>query len=284
MRVDSPLIGIVMRNYNAYHLTSECISSLQSTKYKNFIIFIIDDASKDNSPDLLSKNFPNVRILRSAKYVEYCVGLNRGARAALEERCEYVFFINNDTKDFSKLFFDELLFEFQKDKSIGLVGSKVRDYDGSILTDGRFKEKLGVIVNTPTEGFMIRGKVFETVGFLDEYLVRYFEDLDYIIRMRNKGWKTSYVGSVEFKHLGHGTSAKQPFVPQYYRSRNLLLFLKKHCSGQTIFWKCKNYIRYSRSTLSRTRYFIDKKMPFFFLLSVVAIILGNFMGAIKRWK
>jgi GT2 family glycosyltransferase len=190
-----PLIYIIMRNHNAYDLTSVAVVSLLNLTYKNFKIVIVDDGSSDNSAKLIKNEFPQVEILTSKRYVEYCKGLNIGIRFALKRGAEYIFLVNNDTKNFSKNYLEEIVKVFESDPAVGMVGSMVLNYDGKTLWNGIPKEKLGVQMETPTEGFIVKREVFEKVGLLNEFLVRYFEDLDLIIRLREKGVQNAFSSS-----------------------------------------------------------------------------------------
>ena len=97
-----------------------------------------------------------------------------------------------------------MLEEFQRDEKVGLVGSLVYDYEGRRRSAGTPDTRLGVFVDTPTEGYVFSRKVLEHVGLFDEQLVRYFEDFDYLIRMRAAGFKSVCALSVSFDHLGGG--------------------------------------------------------------------------------
>lgn len=277
-------VSVVMRHHNAFDLTEHCLKSLQQQNYLNINFLVVDDYSTDQSVKKLKKIFKDVTFLSTSKYVEYSIGLNIGIRHALKNGSDYIFVINNDTKNFSKDLIKKMVQVFKNDSSIGLVGCKVYDYDGSVRWDGSFKDKLGVRMLSPTEGYMISKKTFNIVGLLDEKLVRYFEDLDYLIKLKNNNIKVGFVKDAYFEHLGHGTSSKQAFIPPYYRARNLIWFLKTCCKHKNIIWKVKRYIIYSLSTLSRMNYFIKRrtfqKIPIFLL----AFILGTFVGAVSCWK
>ena len=277
-------VAVVLRHHNAFDLTFECLSSLKNQEYKNLQFIIIDDYSTDGSIERLKMFFHNFTVLSTSRYVEYSVGLNMGIRHALKNGADYVFVVNNDTKSFSNDLIQKMVNEFQKDTSIGLVGCKVFDYDGSIRWGGTYKNKLGVEMRTPTEGYMISKETFNQVGLLDEKLVRYFEDLDFLIKLRNNNIKVAFTKSVSFKHLGNGTSSKQAFIPPYYRSRNLIWFLKTCCKEKRIIWKIKNYVIYTIATLSRMKYFVQYRLYHKLPVFVFAFICGSLVGLCTNWQ
>ena len=238
-----PKVSVIIRNQNKFSLSSECIKSLKKLTYPNFNIIVVDDGSIDDSPDRLKKAFPYIILIRNRKYLGYCKANNIGIREAIEKGAEYMFLLNNDTKDFSQNYLEEVIKVFEKDGKIGLVGSKVLDFKGNIIWGGEDHKKLGVARNTPDCGFIIRSELFKEIGLLDESLFRYFEDLDFIIRLRKAGYKTIFVPSVKFAHMVGGTTSQVGFVFHYYRVRNIFLFLKKHGAEMSLLSKVKNIIQ-----------------------------------------
>jgi GT2 family glycosyltransferase len=279
-----PLVSIVMRNHNAYHLTSVALESLFDMTYSNFNIIVVNDGTTDNSGEELKTNFTDIILLESKKYIEYCKGLNLGINYALSNNAEYVFVVNNDTKDFSKNYLEDIVNAFNENKNIGLVGSLVYNYDGKELWNGNPKDKLGIPMETPTEGYVIKKDVFEKIGLLDEKLVRYFEDIDFIIRLRNAGFETLAIDTVSFSHLCNGTSSKQAFIPNYYRPRNLIWFMKFYCKNETLAWKLKKYVSYSLAHKSRVLVFVKKMELHKVIIAIVAFFYGTFIGLITQWK
>lgn len=281
---DFPLVYIVMRNHNAYDLTSVALKSLYALTYRNFKIIVVNDGTTDGSGKLLKEKFPKLILIESEKYIEYCTGLNLGTKYALENGGEYVFLINNDTKEFSSNYLEKVVEAFEENSKVGLVGSIVYNFDGKKLWTGNPKNKLDVPMETPTEGYIIKKEVFENIGMLDEKLVRYFEDLDFIIRLRKAGYETKSVPGISFHHLGNGTSSKQAYIPNFYRPRNLIWFIKHYNKDKSFFWKLKRYVTYSKANMVRISKFISKKQYIKALIGLFAFSYGTIIGLITKWK
>ena len=49
--VEHPLVSIIILNYNAGKLLEDCINSIFQSNYKNYEIIVVDNDSKDNSPN-----------------------------------------------------------------------------------------------------------------------------------------------------------------------------------------------------------------------------------------
>lgn len=66
----------------------------------------------------------------------------------------------------------------------------------------------------------------ESVGDFDEDFMMYFEDMDYSIRCRQKGWKLFYAPQSVVYHEYHGAASSE--LCEYFCSRNRFLCLAKH--------------------------------------------------------
>jgi alpha-1,3-rhamnosyltransferase len=55
MREDQPLVSVIVPSYNHEQYITQCIESVINQTYKNFELTVIDDGSKDSSPDILRK-------------------------------------------------------------------------------------------------------------------------------------------------------------------------------------------------------------------------------------
>jgi len=89
-----PLVSVVIPHWNGVEVLSECLESLSETKYPNMEIIVVDNASTDGSPDWVSLNFPQVKLIENDQNYGYAGGCNRGAKIA---EGEYLVFLNNDT-------------------------------------------------------------------------------------------------------------------------------------------------------------------------------------------
>ena len=89
-----PLVSVIILNYNAGNLLSECIESVLKTDYEKFEIIIVDNDSKDDSIDRCKEKFRDVQIIENKKNLGYCEGNNVGIRNA---KGEFIAILNPDT-------------------------------------------------------------------------------------------------------------------------------------------------------------------------------------------
>jgi len=95
-------ISLIIPHWNGIDVLSECLDSLAQTEYSNFEIIVVDNASTDGSPDWVSLNFPQIKLIENNQNYGYAGRCNRGAKVASGD---YLVFLNNDTvqeKNFSK--------------------------------------------------------------------------------------------------------------------------------------------------------------------------------------
>lgn len=280
-----PLVYIITRNHNGFELTSECIESLLKMKYPNFKILVVDDGSSDDSCYRLSSKYPMVEFMKLDRYYEYCKALNYGMISAIDNKADYVFLVNNDTKDFSDNYLDEMIKCFTEDEKIGIAGSKVFDYTGRCIHDCKSKYPLRIVMmNIPTEGYVIKVDVILKIGKLDERLVRYFEDVDFLARLNKAGFISRCVSSVSFKHLCGGTSKKQPFIQNYYRVRNIIWMIREYHKDKSFLQRFKLFSYPMKVHIVRI-YMLFMKLQFEKGFKVTyAVTLGLLHGWLKRWK
>jgi GT2 family glycosyltransferase len=92
--MNPPLISICIANYNGAEVLLPCIESvLSQTCAAPVEIIVHDDASTDNSCELLARSHPDIRVIRSTTNVGFCISNNRMARAASGA---YLLLLNND--------------------------------------------------------------------------------------------------------------------------------------------------------------------------------------------
>lgn len=109
-------ITILIPNYNGSKWISQCIESAVSQEYLNYDILIIDDASIDNSLEIIEsyqKKYPKIKLLKNETNLGVSSTRNKGVREATSE---YIAFLDSDdtvskkwlTKIMSKIHQDNL--------------------------------------------------------------------------------------------------------------------------------------------------------------------------------
>ena len=134
-----PLVSVVMPVYNAQDYLAEAINSMLSQTYQNFELIIIDDASKDSSPEIIKryqKKFP-----KKIKIITVKKNLNRGGDHCANLGIEIAkgkYIARMDADDISLPHRLEKQVEFlEKNPKVFLLGSNayVIDKRGKVIGD-----------------------------------------------------------------------------------------------------------------------------------------------------
>ena len=94
MNMTTPLVSVIIPTYNRADLILRAVRSVQAQTYPNWEVIVVDDASADNTPAVLSAvHDPRVRVLRHEKNQGPPATRNTGIAAA---RGEYLAFLDSD--------------------------------------------------------------------------------------------------------------------------------------------------------------------------------------------
>ena len=118
-------VGIVICNYNKRDFVVDCIRSVQESKVQNFDIYMVDNASADDSVEAVRKEFgDSVTILQNKENLGGSGGFNTGLRVVKEKGYQYFVCLDND------VLVDEnainALYEYMEaNPDVGMAGSRV---------------------------------------------------------------------------------------------------------------------------------------------------------------
>jgi GT2 family glycosyltransferase len=206
-------LSIAIVTYNDRELLEKCLESIyKNTRKLNFEIFVVDNASTDGTAGMLQEKFKEVNLIINKENLGFIKATNQVLRRV---KTKYVLLLNSDTVVLEGAL--EKMVQFMEEYSeAGAVGPKLLNPDKSIQKIGRkflnfnfqdphSRHKVSWICGAC---LMVRDKIIEEVGLLDENLYFYNDDLDWCRRMRKKGWELWYLPEAEVIHYG-GVASKQ---------------------------------------------------------------------------
>ncbi len=126
MKSNNPKVSVVLSVYNGARFITQAIESVLSQTFTDFEFIIIDDASTDATPMILS-TFKDKRIciLRNEKNLKLVESLNRG----LKNSCgEYIARIDADDFSLPERFMKQVGF-LDAHPDVGVLGTRVRQID-----------------------------------------------------------------------------------------------------------------------------------------------------------
>lgn len=196
-------------------------------------------------------------LIQTGDNLGFAGGNNVGIKYALaKDDFDYVWILNNDTL-VAKNALSEMFKMIESNKKIGVLGSKIMNYYRLNVIDvvggGKFIPWLGIAIQIGNDevddgrwnkrdidityvkgaSMLIRNKVIEDIGLIDESYFLYSEETDFCIRACRNKWKIAYCLSSIIWHKGEritGTENKEnlpKFYKEYYIVRNNLILLKR---------------------------------------------------------
>ena len=226
-----PKVSIIIINYNGKHHLESCLESLLKINYNNTEIIIVDNNSTDDSVNFISKNFPNVILIKLNQNKGFAEPNNIACKVATGD---FLLFLNNDTI-VTPSFISEMIKPIQQDSDIGICQSLLLKPDESIDSSGDFIDTLGVVYNSKTQiseireissargaSMMIKKNLFEQLEGFDEKFYFSFEDVDLSWRCWIAGYKVLVIPKSIVYHLGGQTYKKVKNTMAFHGFKNQL--------------------------------------------------------------
>lgn len=209
--------SIIIVNTNNKKLLEECLSSIYDfTKELEFEIIVCDNGSTDGSPQMVEKKFPQVKLLAFKENLGFIKAVNKGIGAA---RGEYVIFLNDDTRLIENSFLKLISF-MEKHPKAAIASPKLLYPDLSPQRHGNIFSSLALFSDKVRESkfvsgacMVLRRTILDKIGWLDENLYFYNDDIDICLRARKAGYKVYYFPETRIIHYG-GASSRRTFNPK----------------------------------------------------------------------
>lgn len=230
--IGNPKVSIIIPNMDHIEELKICINSiLTKTTYSNYEIIIVENNSKKEETFNYYKKIEQNEKIKVVYYPEnkfnYSKIINFGVNKATGE---YVMQLNNDTELITPNWLEELLGYAQRN-DVGVVGVKLYYPDNTIQHDGVIIGIGGVgghiLKNLPKDqrGYFARDsfvqnlsavtaaclisrkEIYEEVGYMDETFEVAFNDLDFCLKIREKGYLIvidPFVGLIHYESKSRG--------------------------------------------------------------------------------
>ena len=250
--------SVIILNWNGASMLRQYLPSVVAhTTLPDCEVVVADNGSTDNSLEVLSKEFPSVRVIALDKNYGFAEGYNR----AIDERIkagdmpEYVVLLNSDV-EVTEGWLKPLTAYLDAHPDVAAVQPKIRSWRNRNMFEhagaaGGFLNPLGypycrgrilwkveedkgqydTIVDVDwTSGacMCVRTNVYKECGGLDAAFFAHMEEIDLCWRMRNKGWRLVCLPESVVYHLGGGSLNYESPRKTYLNHRNNLLMIYKN--------------------------------------------------------
>lgn len=262
-------LTIIIVNFNTSALLQKCLNSVFSSSFflknpSSCEVYVVDNASTDGSIDLVKEHFPRVNLIINKTNLGFARANNVAIRKA---KGKLILLLNSDTQ-LQPNALDESIAAINSDKKAAIVGAALFNGDGTIQSSFGFLPQLvkifywmlfiddlpfasyilkpyhfhnnkyytqKLIVEWVTGAFfLIKKNIAEKVGYFDENIFMYGEEVEWCYRITKSGFKVIYAPSAIVLHEkgASGIGANAGIVEEF---RSILYLYKKHKSKKEYF-------------------------------------------------
>lgn len=246
----NPLVSIIIPNKDQIETLDQCLKSVEKSTYKNYEIIIVENNSeKDETFAYYQKiQSDKVKVIYWPDEFNYSAINNFGVRHA---KGDYLLLLNNDVEVITPEWIEEMLANCQR-KDVGVVGAKLYYPDDTIQHAGIVIGIGGVagavFVDMPRiyTGYlhkasiqqdlsavtaacmMVKRSLYEELGGLEEKLKVAFNDVDFCLRVRDRGYLVVYNPNVELYHYESKTRGAEDSKQKVRRFSSEIEYMRSH--------------------------------------------------------
>lgn len=254
-------VSVVIVTFNGERFIAGNLESLYKQTLAPAEIIVVDNDSRDQTTDLVEKDFKEVKIVKNKKNYHYARAVNIGVEAAVHD---LVIILNQDIElkeDFIEMLYSRYEAEEDKENTAGIVPqmrfNKLRTFIngiGNFVTEkswgtdnyfgvvdiGQF-EQLFYVSSACFGAIMVTKVGWRKVGPLDSKYKSFYEDVDWSIRAHLKGMNLlAAPKAVVFHEFGgsYPSGLKLSFVV-----KNRMRFVLKNLKGKLMKKFFKQYLK-----------------------------------------
>jgi len=250
----SPLVSVVILNYNRRLMLKSCLESVQKQKGTDFEVVVVDNGSTDGSVEMVQRDFSGVKIVVNERNLGYAEGNNRGLSVA---RGKYVVFLNNDAYP-ADGWLSSLVSTVKSSGKVAIVGSKVFRRETNLLEsaggwieyplgdappraylkpDYKKYNKQEEVAYVSGAALLVKKDIMEKLEGFDPMYFCYHEETDFCWRARLAGYSVIYDPEAVVHHYGSFTTGKLSAQRIYWQSRNRMITnMKNFEANRLINW------------------------------------------------
>lgn len=273
MTLQSTKVSIVIVNWRTPLLLKRCLQAIKNDVNAHaFEIFVVDNASGDQSLSILANEFPSVKTIANQDNVGFSKACNQAIPQAVGE---YILLLNPDTLVVDKAVSCLAAF-LDEHPDCGAVGPKILNDDGTLQLACRrsfptpaaafFRltylsklfphhpvfSKYNLTYSDPTEicevdalsgsCMMVRRQAISSIGLLDEDIFMFGEDIDWCWRIKQSGWQIFYYPQAVIYHTHGAASRLRPAGATINLHKGMAIFYRKHLAKN--YWPIFNQLVY----------------------------------------
>ncbi|MCB1195708.1 glycosyltransferase family 2 protein [bacterium] len=255
------VISIIIPNWNGAKHIVTCLESIFASTYSELEVIVVDNGSTDKSIELITNNFPLVKILKFQTNKGFSAAVNAGIK---NSSGSYIFLLNNDMR-LEPHCIERLYTSLCLNTDCSMATGKIKRFDRTHYIDsagdaitfscapfnrGHMQKDVGQfdkeqhVFGGCAGATLYHRKLFEEIGNFDEDFFAYMEDVDFNCRSLLTTHRALYVPNAIAYHHGNATFGTHSFFHVFYTNRNTLFVLFKNFRLKWIFLELKNILKH----------------------------------------
>lgn len=268
----SDAVAVITVNWNGWENTIKCLEALRLTKGVAWHLYIIDNASSDDSVNRLANLGSDVTLICSAENSGWTGGNNQGILRALKDGFDYLFILNNDAFVEPTTLTDLLSFSRRHARPpvIGPVhlnpqtgladftGAKIDHrtgfpiYENGHSSDAYKQREWYHSAFVSGAGMFVSRAHFVEVGLFDQRYFLNYDETDWCFNVKKAGFDVVIIPSARIHHSVSATiGGLESPLNIYFMTRNSLLFAEMHCTVRQRFMSAVKLIKTGRNLTRR---------------------------------
>lgn len=245
-------LSIIIVNWQTPDYLKNCLASIFQNPLSIGLmeVIVIDNASSDNSADLVAKQFPQTILIVNQKNIGFAKAVNQGL---IKAQGDYCLLLNPDTLILPETL-NQTVATMEQQPNYGILGCQINNPDHSLqksvrrlpkawsqaaillklhaLFPGLLKqylcldfdyEKSQAVEQVMGAFFLINKKTIKAIGPLNEQFFTWFEEVEYCRRAKRQGWTIWYQAESKIIHYGGQSFSQLPNIKkQQIYNRSLL--------------------------------------------------------------
>ena len=262
-------VAVVTVNWNGWRITLECLASLRTSEGVQWRLFIVDNASSDDSVAFLGDLGADAVLVRSPENGGWTGGNNLGVQRALAEGYDRIFLLNNDAKvepDTLVRLLEAASNEEGLPPVLGPVHRRDDAPDRYDFIGANIHAETGMpVYRSGTDadlstlpllcdvafvsgaGLLLTRRHVEEVGQFDDKFYLNYDETDWCYRARRAGFPVQVVSHASIIHAFSSSIGGQwSPLNVYFMTRNALLFAERHLSRRQRYHQLVDLFRHGR--------------------------------------
>ena len=274
-------VSVVILNWNGAEMLRTFLPSVvKFTNPELAEVCVADNGSTDNSTDVVSREFPTVRLIAFKENHGFAGGYNK---VMDHVDSEYVVLLNSDV-EVTDGWIEPVLSYMEEHSDVAACQPKILSYHDKSKFEyagasGGYIDKYGYPFcrgrvfdcleqdngqyDEPAEIFwasgaamFVRREVYTKVGGLDSKFFAHMEEIDLCWRLLSRGYRLMCIPENKVYHVGGATLKKENPRKTYLNFRNNLLMMYKNLPSEEL------------GKVMTVRCFLDYLAVFFYLLKL----------------